>query len=108
MSPPKKSPCARRAVKRWRDAALARYEERMARALASVINMLDPDVIVLGGGLSNIDRLYDSRAGAVAAAHVLGPRRHAACPSDARRLQRRPRRGVAMAGVGRVGRVRTT
>ena len=40
------------------DAALARYEERMARALASVINVLDPDVIVLGGGLSNIDRLY--------------------------------------------------
>jgi fructokinase len=41
------------------DAVLARYEERMARALASVINILDPDVIVLGGGLSNIDRLYD-------------------------------------------------
>jgi fructokinase len=41
------------------DAALARYEERMARALASVINLLDPDVIVLGGGLSNIDRLCD-------------------------------------------------
>jgi fructokinase len=41
------------------DAALARYESRMARALASVINILDPDVIVLGGGLSNIDRLYD-------------------------------------------------
>ncbi len=40
------------------DAALARYEDRMARALASVINLLDPDVIVLGGGLSNIDRLY--------------------------------------------------
>ena len=38
--------------------ALARYEERMARALGSVINLLDPDVIVLGGGLSNIDRLY--------------------------------------------------
>ena len=38
--------------------ALARYEERMARALASIINVLDPDVIVLGGGLSNIDRLY--------------------------------------------------
>jgi len=34
------------------------YEERMARALASVINVLDPDVIVLGGGMSNIDRLY--------------------------------------------------
>ncbi len=39
-------------------AALARYEERFARAIAGVINVLDPDVIVLGGGLSNIDRLY--------------------------------------------------
>ena len=41
------------------DAALARYEDRMARALASIINVIDPDVIVLGGGLSNIDRLYE-------------------------------------------------
>jgi len=40
-------------------ATLERYERRMARALASVINVLDPDVIVLGGGMSNIDRLYD-------------------------------------------------
>jgi fructokinase len=40
------------------DAALLAYEGRMARALASVINLLDPDVIVLGGGLSNISRLY--------------------------------------------------
>ena len=40
------------------EAALARYEERLARALASVVNVLDPDVIVLGGGLSNVDRLY--------------------------------------------------
>jgi fructokinase len=40
------------------EATLARYEERMARALASVINILDPDVIVLGGGMSNIERLY--------------------------------------------------
>ena len=39
-------------------AALARYEERLARALASIVNVLDPDVIVLGGGLSNVDRLY--------------------------------------------------
>jgi fructokinase len=37
---------------------LARYENRLGRALASIINVLDPDVIVLGGGLSNIDRLY--------------------------------------------------
>jgi fructokinase len=40
------------------EAALVRYEHRMARALASIINVLDPDVIVLGGGLSNIQRLY--------------------------------------------------
>jgi fructokinase len=39
-------------------AALARYHGRMARALAGVINMLDPDVVVLGGGLSRIDSLY--------------------------------------------------
>lgn len=37
---------------------LERYENRLARALASVINVLDPNVIVLGGGLSNIDRFY--------------------------------------------------
>jgi fructokinase len=40
------------------EATLARYEDRMARALASVVNVLDPDVIVLGGGMSNLDRLY--------------------------------------------------
>lgn len=40
-------------------ATLARYADRLARALAGVINLLDPDVIVLGGGLSNIDALYD-------------------------------------------------
>jgi fructokinase len=34
------------------------YEDRLARSLATVINLLDPDVIVLGGGLSNLDRLY--------------------------------------------------
>jgi fructokinase len=42
------------------DAALGKYEERLARALAHVVNILDPDVIVLGGGLSNIRRLYDT------------------------------------------------
>jgi len=40
------------------EATLQRYEGRMARALASIINVLDPDVIVLGGGLSKLDRLY--------------------------------------------------
>jgi predicted NBD/HSP70 family sugar kinase len=37
---------------------MERYESRLARALAHVINIVDPDVIVLGGGLSNIERLY--------------------------------------------------
>ncbi len=40
-------------------ASLARYEDRLARSLASVINVLDPDVIVLGGGLSNLESLYE-------------------------------------------------
>ena len=42
------------------EASLARYEHRLARALAGVINILDPDVIVLGGGLSNVERLYET------------------------------------------------
>ena len=42
------------------EASLARYEQRLARALAGVINILDPDVIVLGGGLSNVERLYET------------------------------------------------
>ena len=41
------------------EATLARHEDRLARALAVVINLLDPDVIVLGGGLSNLARLYE-------------------------------------------------
>lgn len=41
-------------------AALERYEERLARGLATVINLIDPDVIVLGGGLSNVRRLYEN------------------------------------------------
>jgi fructokinase len=40
------------------EATLQRYEARLARALAVVVNILDPDVIVLGGGLSNLDRIY--------------------------------------------------
>ncbi len=41
-------------------ASLARYEDRLARALAAVINLIDPGVIVLGGGVSGIRRLYDN------------------------------------------------
>ncbi len=42
------------------DEAWRRYERRLARALAGVINIVDPDVIVAGGGLSNVARLYDN------------------------------------------------
>lgn len=38
--------------------ALQRYEHRLARGLAAILNVIDPDVVVLGGGLSNLDRLY--------------------------------------------------
>ncbi|WP_422902590.1 ROK family protein [Propionivibrio sp.] len=40
------------------ESTLKRYERRLAKALAQVINILDPQVIVLGGGLSNMERLY--------------------------------------------------
>ena len=50
-------------------AALERYERRFARAIAAIINVIDPDVIVLGGGLSNITRLYD-RVPALWAPHI--------------------------------------
>ncbi len=45
------------------EATLQRYEDRMARGLAHVINILDPDVIVLGGGMGNIKRLYKNVPG---------------------------------------------
>ena len=43
-----------------RDANLELYCRRLARSLAMVINILDPDVIVLGGGVSNVDALYEA------------------------------------------------
>lgn len=45
------------------ESTMTRYESRLARALATVINIVDPEVIVLGGGLSNLDRLYVNVAG---------------------------------------------
>ncbi len=41
-------------------ASLERYEDRMARALTVVLNIVDPDVVVLGGGMSQISRLYEA------------------------------------------------
>jgi fructokinase len=54
-------------------ACLERYEERLARGLAVVINLLDPDVVVLGGGLSRIGRLY-RRVPLIWGAHVFSDR----------------------------------
>lgn len=48
-------------------AALAQLEDQLGRALTVLINIIDPDVIVLGGGLSNIKRLYDNLPARIAA-----------------------------------------
>ena len=45
--------------------ALARYVDRLARGLAVIVDVLDPDVIVLGGGMSNVDELYDRLPAAI-------------------------------------------
>ena len=50
---------AARAGEAAAEGALDRYIDRLGRALASLCNLLDPDVIVLGGGMSNIDELYE-------------------------------------------------
>ena len=54
-------------------ASLQRYERRLAKALATVVNILDPQVIVLGGGLSNIEGLV-TRVAPLMAAHVFSDR----------------------------------
>lgn len=50
---------------------LLRFEDRLGRALASIVNVIDPDVIVLGGGLSNIERFYRTVPPRIEA-HVFG------------------------------------
>ena len=52
---------------------LRRFEDRLARSLAVVVNVLDPDVIVLGGGLSNVARFYETVPKRLAA-YVFGDR----------------------------------
>jgi fructokinase len=56
-------------------ASLARHADRLARGLASVVNVLDPDVIVLGGGLSGLPHLYEQLPGLIAE-HVFADDRH--------------------------------
>lgn len=50
---------------------MERYEDRLGRGLATIVNVLDPDVIVLGGGMSNVKRLYDT-VPALIERHVFG------------------------------------
>lgn len=58
--PPQAIVAAAEAGEAAAEASLLRYEDRMARGLAHVINVLDPEVIVLGGGISNLARLYEN------------------------------------------------
>jgi fructokinase len=53
------------------EASMVRLEDRAGRALASVVNLLDPDAIVIGGGLSKVDRLYANLPGLIAR-HLFG------------------------------------
>jgi len=56
-------------------ASFEAYRDRLARSLAAVVNLLDPDVIVLGGGLSNVDEIYDGLS-ALIARHVFADQSH--------------------------------
>ena len=53
------------------EAALRRFEDRLGRSLALIVNVIDPDVIVLGGGLSNVARFYETVPPRIEA-HVFG------------------------------------
>lgn len=59
LTPPEIARAAQ-AGNRAAESCLTKYEDRLARSLAQIINVLDPDIIVLGGGLSNIERLYEN------------------------------------------------
>lgn len=69
--------------------AIDRYAGRLARALGAVVNLLDPDVIVLGGGVSNIPAIYDGLTGRMAA-HVFAD----SCGTPVRRAMHGDSSGV--------------
>ena len=95
---PRSSQRAARAATRARRGARP-LRRAAARALAHVINILDPDVIVLGGGMSNIDALYD-RCRALWRDWVFSDRVDTRLVRNAaRRFERRARRGVAVAAL---------
>jgi fructokinase len=55
-----------RSGERWANLALDRYVERLGRALALIVDIIDPEVIVLAGGMSNVEELYERLPDAVA------------------------------------------
>ena len=76
---------------------MRRFEDRLGRALGVIVNVLDPDVIVLGGGLSNVARLYETVPPLIRS-HVFGEQvQHPTGAEPARRQLRGPRRGLAVA-----------
>ena len=77
--------------------AFALYEDRLARALALVINLVDPRVIVLGGGVSNNARIFGNVPKLLEAPHRRQGPAHEAGPRRPRRRQRRPRRRLSLA-----------
>ncbi len=79
--------------------AFALYEDRLARALASVINMVDPRAIVLGGGVSNNARLFANVPPLLERYTVAKDLRTRIVPRRPRRRQRRSRRRLAMAAA---------
>ena len=81
------------------DHAFAAYEDALARALAMVVNMLDPRAIVLGGGVSNNERIFTNVPDAVGALDRPQGSAHQARPRRARRRQRRPRRRPVLAAA---------
>lgn len=76
--------------------ALKAYVHQLARSLASVINLLAPDVIVLGGGLSNIDMLYTA-VPSTWSQWVFSDKHDTPCQEPAWRFQRCTGCGVALA-----------
>ena len=77
--------------------AFALYEEALARALASVVNMLDPRAIVLGGGVSNNPRIFANVPKLWERWTVPKDLRTQLVPRRPRRRERRSRRGAAVA-----------
>ena len=75
-----------------------KFLDRFARALATLVNILDPDAIVLGGGLSNIEALYTESTSACGALCLHAGGAEPDREEPARRFERRSRGGLALAG----------